>query len=93
MQARGALPMPSNAFTFPLGFSWLSPADRPTDEEIDVYAAMIAAKEGMPRECADEFRREAELQLWVWHSETHAPPARARRRSRGNRVGFSVVAA
>jgi hypothetical protein len=82
--------MPSHAFTFPIGFSWLSPKHHPSNEEIETYASMIAAKEGVPAECADEFRREAELQLWVWRSETHPPPVRPRRRTR---APFSAVAA
>jgi hypothetical protein len=85
------VPMPSTAFTFPIGFSWLSPAHHPSNEEIETYAAMIAAKEGVPAMYADEFRREAELQLWVWRSENRPPPNHPRRRR--NRVGLNAVAA
>jgi hypothetical protein len=85
------VPMPSHAFTFPLGFSWLSPAHHPSNEEIETYAAMIAAQEGIPVQFADEFRREAELQLWVWRTEIHLPPNPPRRRK--NRVCLTTVAA
>jgi hypothetical protein len=85
------VPMPSTAFTFPIGFSWLSPAHRPSPEEIETYAALIAAREGIPAEFADEFRREAELQLWVWRSENDSRPNPPRRRR--NRIGLTAVAA
>lgn len=65
--------------SFPIGFSWLSPTYRPSEEEIETYAAIIAAREGEPPEHAAQFRREAELQLWVWHNETRQRPKRRRR--------------
>ena len=78
--------MPSTAFSFPVGFSWLSPAYRPTEDEVKTYAEVIAAKEGAPPTHAIEFRSEAELQLWVWRSETHQRPRR--RRSRLGSLGL-----
>lgn len=70
--------MSSTVFKFPLGFSWLSPAYHPLPEEVDTYAAMIAAREGDAPECADLYRREAELQLWVWRAENRRRPTRRR---------------
>jgi hypothetical protein len=67
--------MPYTNLILPSGFSWLSPAFRPSRREIRAYAAAIAAREGVPPDHADAFAREAELQLWVWRAET-------RRRSR-----------
>ncbi len=64
--------------SFPAGFSWLSPAYRPSPEEIQTYATLIAAREGEPPEHVDKFKREAELQLWVWHNETRQRPKRGR---------------
>ena len=80
---RSFIAMPSTAFSFPVGFSWLSPAYRPSEEEVKSYAEMIAAREGAPSR-ADEYRSQAELQLWVWRTETHQPPRRCRR---GPRIG------
>ena len=74
-----ALAMHSPILSFPIGFSWLSPACRPPPEEIETYAALIALREGEPPENAEKFRREAELQLWVWHNETRQRPKRRRR--------------
>jgi hypothetical protein len=74
--------MSSPVLSFPLGFSRLPPAFQPSAEEIATYATLIAAKEGLGAEHAHEFRREAELQLWVWRSEKRRQPA-SRRRGRG----------
>lgn len=70
--------MPSTAFSLPIGFSWLSPAYRPSHDEVDTYAALIAANEGAPPEAAQVYRGQAELQLWVWRTENHLRPARRR---------------
>ena len=82
--------MPSNAFTFPTDCAWLSPAHHPSELEIGKYAAAIAENEGLPRNHAEEFWREAELQLWVWRSETRPPPDRPTQRR--SRVAASVTA-
>jgi hypothetical protein len=71
--------MPSTSVIVPPACSWLSPNYRPSPSEIRKYAELIAANEGMPRECAEAYRREAELQLWVWRSETHQRPRPPRR--------------
>jgi hypothetical protein len=54
----------------------LSPAYRPTRDEIETYAELIAANEGMPPDHVGDLKREAELQLWVWRTETHQRPPR-----------------
>lgn len=69
--------MTTSAFMFPLEFSWLSPAYRPSAEEVSTYAKLIATREGVPQ-AASHFRRQAELQLWVWRNETHQRPPRRR---------------
>ena len=66
---RAVTAMAYTNLSIPAGFAWLSPAFRPTTREIQNYAAAIAAREGLPLEFADTFRREAELQLWVWRNE------------------------
>lgn len=71
--------MTSAILPFPLGFSWLSAAARPSAREIETYAVLIAENEGLGAEQAPAFRREAELQLWVWRSETRTRAARRRR--------------
>lgn len=73
--------MPSLASTFPVGFSWLSAAAHPSQEEIDSYAEFIAEQEGLAPDQTARCRREAELQLWVWRSELQGP--RRRRRALG----------
>lgn len=60
----------------PPDFSWLHPAYRPSDREIDAYAHIIAHAEGCPCEsAAPRLRDEAELQLWIWRAETRRRPA------------------
>jgi hypothetical protein len=55
----------------PSGFSWLHPAYRPSEQEVDAYAHIIANAEGCPGESnALRLYREAELQLWIWRTET-----------------------
>lgn len=71
--------MPLSIASLPPEFSWLHPAHRPTDQEIDTYAHMIANVEGYPGEdSAARLHREAELQLWSWRAENRHPP-KARR--------------
>jgi hypothetical protein len=81
--------------SLPPELSWLHPAYRPTDQEIDAYAHIIANAEGIPGESsAERLHREAELQLWIWRTENRQPlirrrPADApasRRRSPPNRA-------
>jgi hypothetical protein len=81
--------MPSSVFSLPVGFSWLSPAYHPSKEEIETYASLIAEKEGAKRPAA--FRREAELQLWVWRNETQQRPPR--RRPHDSRAAAAAVIA
>lgn len=78
----------SYAFSsLPPGFSWLKPAYRPTEEEVDEYAHVIANAEGYPAESnAVRLHREAELQLWIWRAETRQR-ARLGERRRGARAG------
>ena len=65
--------------SLPPEFSWLQPAHRPTDQEIDAYAHIIANVEGYPGEdSAVRLHREAELQLWIWRSEDRHPPTTRR---------------
>jgi hypothetical protein len=68
-------------------FSWLSPASRPSEREIETYAHIINAVERHPPERLAEAVREAELQLWVWHNDADD----ARGSSRGRR-GHSGIA-
>ena len=57
--------------SLPPGFSWLRPAYRPSDQEVDAYAHIIANAEGYPPELCDaRLHDEAELQLWIWRTET-----------------------
>jgi hypothetical protein len=80
------MPLPPQ---LPSGFSFLSPACRPTPQEVDTYASIIAAVEGADAP-AEERRREAELQLWIWRNEMRprssrrraAPPAEGARAER-----------
>lgn len=81
--------MSSTAISLPVGFSWLSPAFRPSEDEIQTYAAAIAAREGALPGRAAEYRREAELQLWVWHNEMRRRPRRLRRPRLGNGAVFA----
>ena len=69
--------------SLPPGFSWLNPAYRPSEEEVDEYAHVIANAEGYPAESsAMRLYREAELQLWIWRAETGQRSARRNRNHR-----------
>ena len=71
--------MSLSASTLPRGFSWLRPAYRPSDQEVDAYAHIIANAEGYPGESnAQRLHREAELQLWIWRTETKQRATRRR---------------
>ena len=61
--------MASIAFRPPKSRLRLLRSCRPSSEEIETYAALIAAREGVSRAYVDAFREQAELQLWAWHSE------------------------
>src|SRR5688572_31968167 len=77
--------MPLSLASLPPDFSWLHPVHRPTDQEIDAYAHMIANVEGYPEaENAARLHREAELQLWIWRSENRKPPGTRRGGARVN---------
>jgi hypothetical protein len=65
----------------PPDFSWLRPSDRPSDQEIDAYAHIIANSEGYPPEPGGmRLHHEAELQLWTWRAMNRTPPKTQRRR-------------
>jgi hypothetical protein len=65
--------------SLPTGFSWLHPAYRPSDQEVDEYAHIIANAEGYPAESnALSLYREAELQLWIWRTENRRRGPRKR---------------
>lgn len=64
--------------TLPPGFSWLRATYRPSSEEVAAYAEVIALAEGQPELAADvQLREEAELQLWIWRTETRTRSPRA----------------
>ena len=66
----------------PPGFSWLRPACRPTDQEVNAYAHVIANAEGYPSESnRARLLREAELQLWIWRTENRHRASRRQRES------------
>jgi hypothetical protein len=82
--SRSVTPVPS-------GFSWLRPAYRPSNQEVDAYAHIIANAEGYPGESsAARLHREAELQLWIWRNETRQRPSALPVES--NNFGPSAVA-
>jgi hypothetical protein len=76
--------------SLPPAFSFLRPAYRPSPQEVDAYAHIIANAEGYPPECAESrLHDEAELQLWIWRAEArkrstdqHARRRRAQRFAR-----------
>lgn len=70
----------------PPGFSWLSPAYRPSRKEIETYARIITAADGDPPEMLERHLHEAELQLWIWRNENRQ---RAARRNRGGGAAFA----
>jgi hypothetical protein len=61
--------MSLNLSSLPRGFSWLRAAYRPSAQEVDTYAQIIADAEGVPAEIETErLYDEAELQLWAWRT-------------------------
>ena len=70
VQELTSIVMPLSAAALPPAFSWLRPADRPSAQEVDTYAHLIANREGYPSESAGaRLLEEAELQLWIWRAE------------------------
>jgi hypothetical protein len=69
--------MSLTASSLPPGFSWLSPTYRPSPQEVETYVQYIADAEGDHAEPQSR-RREAELQLWIWRSETRQRAQRRR---------------
>jgi hypothetical protein len=61
-------------------FEWLSPACRPTPQEVQRYANLIADVEGEFAESPESRFRQAELQLWIWRNETRLRSPQRRRR-------------
>ena len=61
--------MVMSACPLPAEFSWLSKTYRPSPQEVEAYAGLIAAVEGEEARSAEARRREAELQLWIWRAE------------------------
>jgi hypothetical protein len=76
----------------PPGFSWLSPACRPTPDEVLTYAHLINEVEHRSPAEIDDCLREAELQLWIWRNEARKRAPR-RRRARATVVEDGVHAA
>lgn len=74
--------MPASTLSLPPGFSWLSPACRPSAEEVLTYARLISAVERNPPAVFAECLREAELQLWTWRNDARARAPRRRRTRR-----------
>lgn len=70
--------MSITASSLPPGFSWLSPAYRPSSKEVETYARIITAADGDPPEMAERHLHEAELQLWIWRNETRQRATRRR---------------
>lgn len=66
--------------TLPPGFSWLRATCRPSPQEVDAYAQIIAEAEGRPSDEPDaQLHDQAELQLWIWRTETRRRTPRTAR--------------
>jgi hypothetical protein len=77
-------PMPARASSLPPDFSWLRSTYRPSDQEVDTFAHLIAHREGYPS--ADGNSRlfdEAELQLWAGRTEERKRSSKPRGAARG----------
>lgn len=71
---------PNRASALPPEFSWLRATYRPTDQEVDTYAHLIANAEGYPNDgISSRLLEEAELQLWTWRTEMRKRASRPRR--------------
>ena len=76
----------------PPGFSWLREDYRPSDQEVDAYAHVIANAEGYPSVTSDtRLHDEAELQLWIWRAENLSRTAKTRRNARPIKRGASSL--
>lgn len=76
--------------SLPPGFSWLRATYRPSEQEVDAYAHLIAHTEGYPSAAAgSRLLDEAELQLWIWRNEMRK---RASRRRAARDEGNAAVA-
>jgi hypothetical protein len=64
--------------SLPAGFSWLLPDFRPTRREVKAYAEAIKAADAGRGRTRGAILKQAELQLWVWRTETRQPPPRRR---------------
>lgn len=66
--------------SLPPEFSWLRATYRPSDQEVDAYAHLIANVEGYPSSAErSRLLEEAELQLWTWRTEMRKRATRPRR--------------
>ncbi len=73
--------MATRISALPPGFSWLRATCRPSAEEVAAYAEVIAYAEGHPDLAGDTgLQHEAELQLWIWRTESRLRSPRTRRR-------------
>ncbi|MBL9213116.1 MAG: hypothetical protein JNL92_21820 [Opitutaceae bacterium] len=73
--------MATRISALPPGFSWLRATCRPSREEVAAYAEAIAVAEGHPDLAGDSgLQHEAELQLWIWRTESRTSSPRMRRR-------------
>lgn len=78
--------------SLPSGFSWLRATYRPSAQEIDAYMEVIAKAEGRPWPIDDShLHDEAELQLWIWRTETKKRAPRSPRRE--HEPAFQVASA
>ena len=78
--------------SLPPGLSFLRPAYRPTDDEIDEYAHVIANAEGVSDESeALRLYREAELQLWLWRAENRLRTPQPKRTREGRPTGRAIA--
>lgn len=73
--------MASRISALPPGFSWLRATCRPSIEEVAAYAQFIAVAEGHPDSAGDSgLQHEAELQLWIWRTESRLRSPQTKRR-------------
>lgn len=73
--------MATHISALPPGFSWLRATCRPSFEEVAAYAQFIAAAEGHPDLAGDSgLQHEAELQLWIWRTESRLRSPQTKRR-------------
>ena len=64
----------------PPELAWLPKDSRPSPQEVETYAHLIANAEGDRFESPEAVLQQAELQLWVWNAEQRRrAPVRRRR--------------